>query len=471
MAPMLALVDGKSYGKSFLCFYFFGILFFSGTLGWFVYVTYPGAVLLIAYLSVYFGIFGLALRFFSPLPLLARIVILPSVWVVLEFARAHMLSGFGWVLLGHSQHTNILLIQIADVTGVYGVSFLVMMVNVLFFESVCRRNKESSQDLRWAQILTAGMLAVAFVYGAWRISHTPQASTVHVGVVQPNIPQALKWDENLQGWIIDETLRLSRELARSKPEVIIWPETSLPGIIGEEGHLVSSIKSAAKDMSVPLLIGAITQENRRYYNSAYLISAQGEVVNRYDKIHLVPFGEYLPLRRWLGWVSRFVPLEDFSAGGKYVIFEAGGKEKLFGTLICFEDTVSAVRRSFVNQGAGFLVNMTNDAWFMDTKAPFLHLQSAVFGAAENKRSLVRSANTGFSGFVDPYGRIIASAQDSTGKKTFVSAYAAAQVPVMTVKTLYTKYGDFFTWGCLFAILGAGLILRRAYAQKSSRGGR
>ena len=196
---------------------------------------------------------------------------------------------------------------------------------------------------------------------------------------------------------------------------------------------------------------------------------------RYDKIHLVPFGEYLPFRPFLGWINRFVPLEDFSSGRTYKIFQAGCAQKKFGVLICFEDTLSHMRRTFVRSGADFLVNMTNDAWFKDTKAPFLHLQAAVLGCVENKRFLVRAANTGVSAFVDPWGRIIKSVSGYKGKMTFIEGTAVAALPLISQQTFYTKFGDVFTYVCFACILG-GMVFkikiasRRRYVQENSFSG-
>ncbi len=460
LVPLLLIIDGKSYKAAFGWSYLCGFIFFSGTLGWFVYVTYPGAFLLIAYLSLYFALFGLAVKYAATLPLGRRLFFLPSVWVVLEFVRAHLISGFGWVMLGHTQYKNLLLAQIADITGVYGVSFLVMLVNVLIVESIHCAVKKTGEDRKIykAQAVVIMILIAVLAYGYTRVVNFSKYPTVNVGVVQPNIAQAIKWDQQLQPWIVQKTVQLTQGFKKAKLDLIVWPETSLPGVMSEVPYLVGAIKLAAKSLHTPILMGAITDEKGTYYNSAYLIDASGAIDGRYDKIHLVPFGEYLPLRPVLGWVNRFVPLEDFTPGKNYAIFKAA-HDKSFGVLICFEDTVSYLHRNFANAGAGFLVNMTNDAWFMDTKAPFIHLQAAVFGSIENKRSLVRAANTGFSGFIDPLGRVIAAVEDGHHKMTFVSGIAAAQIPVVTEKTFYTKYGDAFTLICLFGILGVTLLRR------------
>ncbi len=455
LVPLFFVLDGKSIKSAFGWGYACGFLFFAGTLGWFIYVTYPGAFLIIAYLSLYFAVFAAAFVYFKKLPLVTRILTLAAVWAALEFIRAHALSGFGWVSLGHSQYKNYLLIQIADITGVYGISFLVVLVNMLVFETFkwLSFSKGNVQDLRRAQALVIGLLVLALGYGVFTLT-TPHAyPQVRVGVVQPNIPQSLKWKPGLKGEIIARNIQLTRGFAADKPEIIIWPETSLPGILWESPELVEEIKKTAKSLQVPIMIGVITQDGEKYYNSAVLISAEGVIKGRYNKIHLVPFGEYLPLRPLLGFINQFIPLEDFTPGKEYKLFPAGCDEKKFGVLICFEDTVSEVHRNFVNAGASFLVNMTNDAWFEDTKAPFLHMQTAVFGAIENKRSLVRAANTGFSGFIDPFGRIIGAVHNSAGKNTYVTGIAQASIPVVKERSFYTKYGDVFTIVCFLGILG------------------
>ena len=465
LVPFLFALDGKKVRSAFGLGYLCGFLFFAGTLGWFIYVTYPGAFLLVAYFAVYFAVFAVAFVYFQRLPLLARIFTLAAFWVALEYIRSHALSGFNWVSLGHSQYKNYLLIQVADLTGVYGVSFLVMLINLLVFESVrfVKRGQyilSPFYQIRRAQMVVIVLLLSVLGYGAVVVSHPRPFTSVDVGVVQPNVPQSLKWDPRLKGKIVARTVLMTREFAAQKPEIIIWPETSLPGILDESPALFNEIKKAAADLQVPILVGIVDEKEGKYYNSAVLVSAQGKIDGQYNKMHLVPFGEYLPFRPVLGFVSRIVPLEDFTAGTEYKLFPAGCEEKKFGVLICFEDTLAYLRRGSVNAGASFLVNMTNDAWFEDTKAPFLHLQAAVFGAVENKRSLVRAANTGFSGFIDPFGRVISAVHNSAGKQTFVPGIARARVPVLRTRTFYTKYGDVFTGLCFLGIPASMAYCRR-----------
>jgi apolipoprotein N-acyltransferase len=449
LIPLFYILDGQKPWRAFRRAYLFGFLFFAATLGWFVYVTYVGAVLLVAFISLYAALFGLAFVHFQRLGLIPRIFVLSATWVALEFIRAHFLTGFGWVMLGHSQYKNIWLIQMADKTGVYGVSFLVILANLLIFETLRARSL-----LLKANIIVLAIFSSVLIYG-WRVSGEKENyKTVKVGIVQPNIPLAVDWDESLKPWIVDKNIQLTKKLRDQKLDLIIWPETSLPGVISDSPDLTGEIRATAVRMGTPVLIGSIAQEGEHFYNSAFLIGADGQMLGRYDKIHLVPFGEYLPLRPVLGWINKFVPLDDFTSGKNYKIFSIAPTNAKFAVLICFEDTLGYLRRHFAQAGAEFFVNMTNDAWFGDTKAPFLHLQAAVFGCVENHRSLARAANTGVSALVDPWGRIIATVIDGHGKRTLIEGTAEGVLPLVQEKTFYTKYGDIFTYLCFLCILVA-----------------
>jgi len=452
LVPLFSILDGQKPWRAFRRAYLCGFLFFAAAIGWFVYVTYIGAFLLVAFLSLYFALFGVIFIYFQRLAVVPRIFVLSSAWVALEFIRDHFLTGFGWVMLGHSQFKNLWLIQIADMTGVYGVSFLVVLVNLLIFE-----NWRARSLLLKANIIVLALLSAVLVYGYSVIAHQGNYQTIRVGVVQPNIPLAVDWDESRKPWIVDRNIQLTRQLRAQKPDLIVWPETSLPGVISDSPDLTGEIRANAARLATPILIGSIAQDGDRYYNSAFLIGADGQMLGRYDKIHLVPFGEYLPLRPVLGWVNKFIDLDDFTPGKTYKIFSLAPLSPKFAVLICFEDTLGYLRRHFARAGADFFVNMTNDAWFGDTKAPFLHLQSAVFGCVENHRSLARAANTGVSALVDPWGRIIAAVSNGNGKKILVNGTAFGELPLVHELTFYTKYGDVFTYLCFLCILVAGII--------------
>jgi len=456
IVPLLWVLEGQKPWAAFRRAWVCGFLFFAATVGWVCYVTYIGAFFLAAFLALYFALFGIAFVYFSPLSPVPRIFVLSSVWVVLEYIRGHFLSGFGWVMLGYAQYKNLWLIQMADITGAYGVSFLVVLVNLVIFEIWKSRNK---RDCFVAALLAMTLVGLAMAYGACVMGHEHIDKTVKVGVVQPNISLEQSWDEAQRPWIIDQTIQLTQQFHDKDLDLIVWPETALPGDMSDSPFLVHAIRDTAAAMHAPIIMGSVSHEGSSYYNSAFLIGSDGQIRGHYDKIHLVPFGEYIPLRPVLGWIGKMVGLDDFAFGRTYTVFPISGGKK-FSALICFEDTLGDLERRFVMAGAQFFVNVTNDAWFKDTKASFLHLQTAVFGCVENHRALARAANTGVSALIDPWGRIISVAQ-IRGKKTFVQAVDSGELPLLEDKSFYTKYGDFFTCLCFLCILGAVALRKPA----------
>src|SRR3989338_8520560 len=461
LIPLLRDLDGQTPLRAFARAYLCGVLFFGGTLYWLIHVRLPGMILLVAYLGAYFGLFGVGYNFLAGSKTAWRPFGIAGLWTLLEFIRAHFLTGFGWASLGCSQYKNLLLIQVADLTGVYGVSFLVVLANLLFKEIFDSARKNPRVQLRFTPSLNVVVvvLALASGYGALRLAvvrraqnqPAPQAA---IAVVQANTPQSMKWYEPAWPDILARYQILTEAAAKEKPDLIIWPETSYPGILWEDKELFDELRGFVARLGVPLLVGAIVEEEGRYYNTAILLSKNGEVLQQYRKVHLVPFGEYIPLRRLFPFLEHIVPIADFTAGEEYTVFKLWGDGKPFSVLICFEDTLGGLTRQFVRQGAGLLVNMTNDAWFHDTKEPFMHAQASVFRGVENRRSLVRADNTGVSCFIDASGRVTRAVQDDHGKKTYVPGYAIAKVRFDRQKTFYTRYGDVFLLLCWVCLLGA-----------------
>lgn len=461
MVPLLFALDGKTPRAAFGWAYLTGFLFFAGTLSWFIHVTLPGMVLLMMYLALYFGFFGLGYAYFQKLPPSWRIGILPALWVALEFIRDRFLSGFGWVCLGHSQYQVLPVIQIAEFTGVFGVSFLVMMVNVVLKEMIKNRCWKTGgiPGLFFLLVLGYGALIVSITYA-------PKFG-MKIAVIQPNVEQHRKWLPSSWDEITERLLALTGEAARHNPDLIIWPETAFPGFIWESPERFERIKDFTARQKIPLLLGAVTKVGERYYNSAILISGEGAVAAQYNKLHLVPFGEYVPFRRQLPFLSEIVPIADFSAGTELTRFPISqkseprpGEKNFFSALICFEDTVAGTARAMTRQGADFLVNITNDAWFQDTQAPFLHLQAAVFQAVANRRSMVRAANTGVSGFIDEKGFVYSFVQDKTGKKTMRPGYVVdGIVRTRDGMSFYARFGDVFAYLCFSAVI-LGVIKRK-----------
>jgi len=465
LVPWMVVLDGKRPAAAFGWGYLLGVLFFAGTLYWLIHVTLPGMVLLVLYLALYFGFFAVGYAAFARHSIMEKLLLLPSLWVALEFIRGHFLSGFGWSAIGYSQYKNLAMIQIADVTGAAGVSFFVVMVNVLFKEALrVVKDKSGEKQLFTGSIVVLGILGVVLSYGSLRLKENlPVDSTMRVAVVQGNVPQELKWDMSYRLSILEKYMRLTEEATVQKPDIIIWPETSFPGYLWETPQLFETLKTFVSELGIPLLVGVVRSVGEEYFNSAFLISSDGVTSGIYDKLHLVPFGEYVPLRSVFPFLEDIVPVGDFSSGEEYTVFypEPGisSPENPFSVLICFEDTVAEIARGFVLHGAKLLVNITNDAWFKDTNEPFMHWQGSVFRAIENRRGVVRAANTGISGFIDSRGYDYAVLRDSRGKSTYVEGFQVATAELRSTKTFYTKFGDIFTYLCFGCILGGTLRKR------------
>jgi len=459
--PLFFALEHKSKTKAFFLAYFTGIIFWSVTIYWLVHVTLLGTVILILYLSLYFGFFGLIIASVNSELRTPNLVFIPSLWVLLEYVRGHLFTGFPWALLGYSQYLNLPIIQIADITGAWGVSFLVMMVNVVIYSVSGYRLAVSGIKIKYI-LLPILCLATALIYGFYKLSRAPRTqhpASVRISVVQGNISQELKWDPLARDYIVEKYTRLTKEASKENPDLIIWPEAANPDVWGLDLVGLEEFSSLTKKIKIPLLLGAVVEDGEQYFNSALLIDAGGKMISRYDKLHLVPFGEYIPLRRMLPFLETIVPIGDISAGREYTIFkitnpksQIPNKSQItnfkvtnnFGVLICFEDLFPELSRQFIKKGAHFLVNITNDAWYKKTPASYQHFQASVLRAVENRAFLVRSANTGVSGFIGPNGKIISLVRDEFGKNIFVDGYQTQEVAMAQESPpFYTVYGDVF----------------------------
>jgi len=326
--------------------------------------------------------------------------------------------------------------------------------------------QSGNQAIRKKLILPIACLVSVLIYGFFKLSpHNPQPTPtpIKVSVIQGNIPQELKWDERAMGYIVEKYSRMTEEAAKEKPDLIVWPEAASPGLFGQDDDIFDSFYALAKRIKVPILLGAVTRSKDMFFNSALLIDQNGQIAGRYDKLHLVPFGEYIPLKKYLPFLETVVPIGDIEKGRSYTVFKSPVTSYqlpvTFSVLICFEDLFPELSREFTKRGAGFLVNITNDAWYKLTSAPYQHLQASVFRAVENHRFLVRSANTGVSGFIAPSGKIISLAGDGSGRHIFVDGIDTQTLGVFSAKPgIYTRYGDWFILACLINVL-YGLIRR------------
>ncbi len=422
--PLFFAIQNQPPKNVFLISCLCGFLFYLGTLYWLYHVTVFGLIVLSLYLALYFGVFGLIFRLFTIHHSLFTSLLISTAWVFLEYIQARLFTGFGWALLGYSQYKNLPLIQIADFAGVYGVSFVIMLANVAIYRLFKRSFRE---------IIIAGMVFVAVIaYGMVKEAKVEEGSTVKISIVQGNIPQDMKWDPDAAEYILDKYIDLTRLAAFDAPDLIIWPETSFPGFFEEDRRRTQSVLDLASDINIPILLGANTYEGLRNFNSAVLVSDKGEIADRYDKIHLVPFGEYVPFSERFPALHNLVlgELGEFTAGKDFKIFQFTIHNSPFtanfATLICYEDIFPEISREFVKNGARFLVVITNDAWYGKTGAPYQHSACSVFRAIENRVSIVRCANTGLSCFIDSKGRIYDAVEDS-GSHLFITGHKTSKI--------------------------------------------
>lgn len=483
--PLFFALEQQRYAKAAFPSFIAGFVFFLTTIFWLHHVTVAGMFVMAVYLSMYFVVFGCGLCFFMPRLLFwQRLVFVPALWVVLEFVRGHFLTGFPWALLGYSQTSNLAAIQAADVFGAYGVSFIVMFVNVWIFEML-KAGGPALLRPRQRVVIPFLVIVVWLGYGLFCIN-APNYSKgldgkigppLKVALVQGNIPQELKWAQDFSRRIFDKYALMSDIVQmKEEPDFIIWPETSFPDYLEGDGN-DSLLRALAARLKTPLLLGAVRFKDKHFFNSAVLFSGEGEAAGVYDKLHLVPFGEYLPARRFLPFLERILPIEDFTPGRNITIFRVAGRggEKKFAVLICFEDIFSDIARWAVARGADFLVNITNDAWFGDTSSPYQHMQASVFRAVENRVFVVRSANTGVSCVIDETGRVLTSVKDASGKETFVPGYAVGHVYRGRMSP-YRSLGDFLPFLCGIFVLAmtaqtAGKLRGRRKEAPLERGGR
>jgi apolipoprotein N-acyltransferase len=381
--------------------------------------------------------------------------------VIFEYLRGYLFSGFGWASLGYCQYRNLNFIQIASFTGAYGVSFLIVAVNVLIKEfilnikSILFFNRTYLKKFAYILLTVFILLLSVYIYGDIVLNRKTKGKKITVSVIQGNIPQQQKWEAFYRDLILEKYVRLTEMASFDQPDVIIWPETSVPGYLQEE-DLLRQLSDLAKTTESPLLVGAVTmdEKNKKFYNSAALFSKQGVLTKVYDKIHLVPFGEYVPAPYIFSFSKDWVQSFDFSSGTAYTLFSVKGAK--FGVLICFEDVFPNLVRNFVNQGADFMVNITNDAWFMQSVEPYQHLQASVFRAIENRINIARAANTGISCFVDPQGHI-AERISFNDKDIFIEGFATQTIVINNKKSFYSKFGDVFVLLTSIALVFSVLI--------------
>lgn len=440
-----------------------------GHLPWFQCILL--LMLLAAYLSLFPALFAVAVVRLCPRPahlLLAA----PAIWTALEFLRTWLFTGFPWELLGYSQYDHLWLIQVADLLGVYGVSSLIVLVNtvltlgiLLWLDKPWHDQNINLQTMVKTTVATAIVLAFTLAYGLYRTgsiddtaASAPQAK---VAVIQGNIDQAVKWDPKFQVLTSATYRNLSLKVAAQDVDLVIWPETATPFYFLHDQNLSRIVIDAVQTANTHFIIGSpsftVKSETYDYHNSAYMVSPEGIPRGKYDKVHLVPFGEYVPLKRWLPFIKKMVAqVGDFKSGTSGKTME--WQQHRVGMQICYEVIFPALARAMVQNDAHLLVNITNDAWFGRTSAAYQHYSMAVFRAVENRRWLARAANTGISGFIDPCGRIVEASP------LYEEATVTAQVALLKQKSFYTRWGD---WPLMLLTFGIPMVMIGRLARRNA----
>ncbi|MBU0951817.1 MAG: apolipoprotein N-acyltransferase [Elusimicrobia bacterium] len=456
LIPLLFTIQKAKPAKAFFAGLTSGVVFYCGYLYWFV-PTFTAAgeswllgllvlLLLSIYLSIYLGVFCFVVNYFKSIGIVFSLFC-ASLWVVLEYLRGHLFGGIPGGILGYSQCSFLPVIQIGDITGVYGVSFSIVLVNSCIFQLM----RESNLKYKIGNFaFSSAIFLFCLVYGLFHLSTsqlTPSNSStsVKVSILQGNIDQYKKWDQKFANEIIGVYDKLAKDVVKiEKPDLIVWPESSVPGFLLEEKYFSKWACDLAKETRTFHLIGSADYKEGKYFNSAILISSEGKLAAKYDKMHLVPFGETIPLKSFLSKYIKVVnELGDFTSGKNYTVFDlpigADLKPVKFSSNICFEAIFPELIRKF--KGQEFIINLTNDAWYLRTSAPYEHFSFNVFRAIENRKPVIRCANTGISGHIDSCGRIIS--------KTVIFTTAAQTYIIHPNQTVsfYSRFGDVFILFC------------------------
>lgn len=418
------------------------------------------------FLSMFVAAFGLVLGFVQRRGYRFA-VLAPFLWTGLEYVRAMAFTGFPWDLAGYSQASRLAVIQLTDVTGIYGVSFLIVLVNAAFWETA--KSLMDRESLPVGTICAAAAAVVLTLsYGSWRLSEFPLDNKAdggfRIGILQGNIAQEIKWEPQAREHTFQTYERLARVAVKNGARFLVWPETSVPVVFGDRDADWQRPGAISHALGVPMLVGApaaeVVDNTIRYYNSAFLVD-DGVLRERYDKIHLVPFGEYMPLS-WLlplgpGIAAREA---DYSPGTQMKVMQTDRGPR-FSVLICYEAIFPELSRAALNNGADLLINITNDGWFGATAAPYQHFAMARVRSVENRVWLVRCANTGISAVFDPGGRVVSEIPlEKEGEVT-------VRIPEkVAAGSLYSRLGDVFALSCLgigslFGVAGVDLGKIRA----------
>jgi apolipoprotein N-acyltransferase len=473
LAPLLIALSGKRLTQAFWLSFLCGVVFFTGVFTWIFEIPRFGLVhylIISPYTGIYFGAFGLSFALISNrLGVLRALAVSPLLWVSLEYLRSNIgFLSLPWALLAHSQYQHPLFIQISAITGAYGVSFLLVLVNAAIAAIVLGALRLGPvgvrKQLAGLSAIACSLVGFSLVYGYWALSRPLSNQEITATVIQGNINRTMKADpRKYSELIMEQYTRLTRDGVKGETELVIWPEAATPGFVLKDLELRKQVISLVREIDRYFLIGS--SEYPKFIhdwefkrgeagNTALLFSPKGKVLGQYLKIHLVPFGEYVPMEGAVSWPVFIVPEEKRNfeiPGTDYTIFEMDGAR--FGVVICWEIVFPELFSEFVKRGADFMVNLTNEGWFGESAAPYQMLSMSVFRSVENRISMVRAANTGVSCFIDPYGRMTGRVRNS-GKDIFVEGHLTKPISLSRGGTFYTMHGDIF----VYLIIGLAAVI-------------
>jgi apolipoprotein N-acyltransferase len=439
--------------------YFIGTVYWTGTViaqfgGLATPVATIAMVLLALYLGLYPAIFALIVS-----RLVARagppaILLAGAPWVATEYFRGYLFGGFPWVPLGNTQVTVLPVAQLASVLGVYGLSALVAGVNCMIAHTLLTGRG------RWRAVAITTLVVLGVgAWGSWRVAEgslTRIGTPIRVALIQGNIAQIDKWNPREARRIFTIHVAMTRDAVRRGAQYVIWPESATPFMFEEDAAGAAAIRELAAEVNVPILFGSDQLERGKpphLYNSAFLVTPDGRTAAVYRKIHLVPFGEYIPFKEWLYFVSPLVEsFADFAPGQSMVMLPVG--RHLTSTAICYEVVYPSLVRDAIEGGSELLTTITNDGWYGHSSAPFQHFEMASMRAIEQGRYLARAANTGISGIVDPYGHIVERSE------IFEQVGLVGEVRFLTSRTIYSIIGDAIAYVAIALTAGALLVVRR-----------
>ncbi len=457
LVPLLSVLQGISPKQAFKWGYLFGVITNVMILYWIIWQTFygeyfvlPGSIGAYLILALYPAVWCWLLKLIST-RWRHSLIIAPFLWVGLEYLRGLGQVGFPWLDIGYTQTGYLPMIQFASITGIQGISFWIVALNVLVYLLLKSKKTRAARGL-----LIVVLVLIPYLYGRKVMNKENSSETVKVALIQGNIDPNIKWDPQFLDYSFQVYDSLSKEAAKAKPDVIIWPETAAPCYLEKEPVYLSKVEKLSQELNTDLIVGTddyyvVGPERYVFYNSSFWISPDYGLKEKYYKMQLVPFAERIP---YSGSMRIFEEIElgqaNFSPGIDYTLFQT--REGNFPTLICYEIAFPDLVRQFVKHGADFIANITNDAWFGRTAGPYQHASMSIMRAVENRISIARCANTGISLTVDPYGRILEKAS------LFKTTNLVSEIPKRSETTFFTRHGPWLGKLCLLVSLLTGITI-------------